>query len=118
MTELTRRRDHHADREKWNILYGDVRIGSIGLRAGVPNHADQWEWSCGFYPGCDPGQHSSGPAGTFDLARAAFEAAWEQLLPTRTEADFQSWRDTSFPKSASRPCGTKSESCLLNSRPR
>ncbi|WP_224741616.1 hypothetical protein [Bradyrhizobium sp. 2S1] len=44
MTALSRRRDVEATREKWDIKYGDVRIGSIGLRAGVPNHVDQWEW--------------------------------------------------------------------------
>ena len=48
MTELTRRRDKESAREKWNILYGDVCVDSIGLRAGVANHADQWEWKCGF----------------------------------------------------------------------
>ncbi|WP_224741617.1 hypothetical protein [Bradyrhizobium sp. 2S1] len=44
----------------------------------------------GFYPGCD--RSTGGPAGTFDEARAAFEAEWQQLLPTLTEADFQAWR--------------------------
>ncbi|WFU34531.1 hypothetical protein QA635_09070 [Bradyrhizobium brasilense] len=53
MTKLTRRRDKEAAREKWSILYRDVVVGSIGLRKGVPNHADQWEWKCGFYPGSD-----------------------------------------------------------------
>ncbi|TKV78938.1 hypothetical protein FDV58_24880 [Bradyrhizobium elkanii] len=87
MTGLTRRRDRESVREKWDIFHGDVRVGSIGRRAGVPNHVDQWEWKCGFYPGCD--RSASGPAVTFDQARAAFEAAWHALLPTLTEADFQ-----------------------------
>ncbi|WP_375775995.1 hypothetical protein ACE103_30055 [Bradyrhizobium sp. ma5] len=91
MTELTRRRDKESAREKWNIFYGDVCIGSIGQRAGVPNHADQWEWKCGFHPGCD--RLTGGPAETFEQARTAFEAAWQLLLPTLTEADFQAWRD-------------------------
>jgi hypothetical protein len=25
-------------------------VGTLGLRAGVPNTVDQWSWSCGFYP--------------------------------------------------------------------
>ena len=29
----------------------DVRVGTIGQRAGVPVDVDQWQWSCGFYPG-------------------------------------------------------------------
>ncbi|MHC6151191.1 hypothetical protein [Bradyrhizobium elkanii] len=91
MTKLTRRRDKEAAREKWSILYRDVVVGSIGLRKGVPNHADQWEWKCGFYPGSD--RSTGGPAATFDDRRAGFEAAWGALLPTLTEADFQAWRD-------------------------
>ena len=91
MTALTRRRDVEATREKWDIFYDDVRVGSIGLRAGVPNHADQWEWKCGFYPGCD--RSTGGPAGSFEEARAAFEAEWQQLLPTLTAANFEAWRD-------------------------
>ncbi|WP_223970093.1 hypothetical protein [Bradyrhizobium sp. RD5-C2] len=81
MTELTRRRDNESAREEWNIFYDDVCIGSIRLRARVPNHADQWEWKCGFHPGCD--RLNSGPAGPFEQARAAFEAEWRLLLPTR-----------------------------------
>ncbi|MGN8549548.1 hypothetical protein ACQPTN_34950 [Bradyrhizobium sp. 13971] len=57
----------------------------------MPNHAAQWEWKCGFYPGSN--QSTGGPAATFDDARAGFEAAWGELLPTLTEADFQAWRD-------------------------
>ncbi|MDH6688981.1 hypothetical protein AB7M49_000864 [Bradyrhizobium elkanii] len=91
VTKLTRRRDKEAAREKWSILYRDVVVGSIGLRKGVPNHADQWEWKCGFYPGSD--RSTGGPAATFDDRRAGFEAAWGALLPTLTEADFQAWRD-------------------------
>jgi hypothetical protein len=29
-------------------------------------------WSCGFYPGTDPGRQQSGTAETFDKARAGF----------------------------------------------
>lgn len=90
MTGLTRRRDPETAREKWDIFYGDVRVGAIGRRAGVPNHAEQWEWRCGFYPGCD--RSIGGPAATFEQARTAFESAWGDLLPTLSEADFQAWR--------------------------
>ncbi|WP_375775992.1 hypothetical protein ACE103_30025 [Bradyrhizobium sp. ma5] len=84
MTELTRRRDSESAREKWSIFYDDICIDSIGLRAGVPNHADQWEWKCGFHPGCD--RLTGGPVETFELAHTAFEAEWQVLLPTLTEA--------------------------------
>lgn len=89
MTELTRRRDKDSAKEKWDIFYDDVCVGSIGQRAGVPNHVDHWEWNCGFYPGGGPVQHTSGSASTFEQARAGFDAAWQRLLPTHTEADFQ-----------------------------
>jgi len=80
-------------RDCWNVYYGDVCVGTISRRAGVPIDVDQWGWGCGFYPGTDPGEGSSGTAATFDEARAAFEAAWREFLPTRTEPDFQAWRD-------------------------
>jgi hypothetical protein len=77
----------------WHVYYGDVHVGTIASRAGVPVDVDQWAWSCGFYPAMGPGQHQDGTAETFEAARADFEAAWRIILPTRTEADFQAWRD-------------------------
>jgi hypothetical protein len=38
-------------------------------------------------------QSRRGIAADFDGARAEFEAAWRQILPTLTEANFQEWRD-------------------------
>jgi hypothetical protein len=38
----------------------------VELRAG-------WQWSCGFYPGSEPGEISSDTAATFEEARADFE---------------------------------------------
>ncbi|BAR61943.1 hypothetical protein NK6_8796 [Bradyrhizobium diazoefficiens] len=58
----------------------------------MPTHATQWGWSCGFYPGCDPGQQTHGTGETFDDARAGFEEAWRQLSATRTEAHYELWR--------------------------
>jgi len=37
--------------------------------------------------------HRQGVAASFDQARAAFDAAWQDCLPNRTEAGFQAWRD-------------------------
>jgi hypothetical protein len=37
MRALIRRRDPDASREAWLIHFGDIHIGSIGMRAGVPN---------------------------------------------------------------------------------
>jgi hypothetical protein len=31
--------------------------------------------------------------GTFEAARVAFEAAWRDYLPRRSEADLDTWRD-------------------------
>jgi hypothetical protein len=92
MPALTRRR--YPERpDCWHVYYGDVHVGTIAIRPGVPFDVDQWEWTCGFYPGCEPGQRSNGSAVDFEHARADFEEAWKRLLPTRTELDFQEWRD-------------------------
>jgi hypothetical protein len=89
---LTRRR--YPERpDCWHIYHGDVHVGTIAIRVGNPHDTDPWEWSCGFYPGCEPGEHWNATSATFDQARADFEAAWAILLPRRTEADFQVWRD-------------------------
>jgi hypothetical protein len=39
------------------------------------------------------GKGRSGVSATFHHAKAGFEAAWLQFLPTLTEANFQEWRD-------------------------
>ena len=93
MPALTRRRDQDRREECWLIYYGDVHVGMIAVRSGIPHDKDPWGWRCGFYPGSDPGEHLAGTAGTFDLARAGFEAAWRVFSAKRTEADFQAWRD-------------------------
>jgi hypothetical protein len=56
MPALTRRPNYDPHRTGWHVYYGDVHVGSIGKRAGVPVSAPQWQWSCGFYPGMEPGQ--------------------------------------------------------------
>jgi hypothetical protein len=81
MTTLTRRRNHDPHREGWRIFFGDVQVGTITKRGGVPIDVDQWEWRCGFFPGTEPWQQRDGSAGTYEEARAAFQSAWRDLLP-------------------------------------
>jgi hypothetical protein len=92
MRTLTRRRsnDHH---DCWHVYFGDVRVGTIAQRIGIPRDQHLWGWTCGFYPGSHPGECTQGTAATLDQARAGFEAAWRVFLAKRTEADFQAWRD-------------------------
>jgi hypothetical protein len=90
---LTRRRSTDAREECWQIFYGDVRVGTIAKRIGIPPGKPAWGWTCGFYPGSHPGECTSGVAGTFGQARAGLAAAWRVFLPKRTEADFREWRD-------------------------
>ena len=93
MPTLTRRRStDDTHRESWSIYYDDIRVGTIGRRAGVPIEVDQWGWSCGFYPGLEPGQRRSGSAPTFDQARADFETAWASLLSQIPENAFGEYR--------------------------
>lgn len=90
---LTRRRMQGVHQETWHVFYGDIHVGTIGERAGVPRDVDQWHWSIGFYPK----SHRQGgwideTASNFELARAAFERAWQNYLPTCTEQDFLEYR--------------------------
>jgi hypothetical protein len=93
MPELTRRRSLDAPDECWYVYYGDVRVGMIAIRTGMPPGEDPWGWACGFYPGCHPRKCLDGTAATFDQARADFAAAWRVFQSKRTESDFQAWRD-------------------------
>ena len=93
MPELTRRRSPDAREECWQIFYGDVRVGTIAKRVGVPNDTSRWGWTSGFYPGSHPGECTGCAAATLDQAKADFEKAWAVFLSKRTEADFQEWRD-------------------------
>jgi hypothetical protein len=92
MPTLTRRRDPDANLETWQVFYGDVQVGTIGRRAGVPVAVDPWAWSLGFYPGTRPGEHLGGTAATLDQARDDFGRAWPGFLAKRTEDNFQAWR--------------------------
>src|ERR1700761_3466656 len=92
MPPLVRRRDPEASQESWQVFYSDVRVGIISLRSGVPVHADQWQWSCGFYPISHRGLREPGTARAFRKARADFEAAWLRLLPKIAEADLAEHR--------------------------
>jgi hypothetical protein len=92
MPALTLRRSPDRN-DCWHVYYGDVRVGSIAKRIGIPRDQAPWGWSCGFYPGSPPGECTTGTAATLDEARAGFEAAWRAFLEKRTELDFQEWRD-------------------------
>jgi hypothetical protein len=54
---LIRRRDPGASQEAWIIHYDDIRVGSIGMRAGVPADKDQWGWSVAKNNGPDDNLH-------------------------------------------------------------
>jgi len=93
MPALTRRRSDDSHREVWLVYFGDVRVGSIGERAGAPVDVDQWQWRCGIHPGCSPSEHRDGTAPDFFTARREFETAWREFSAEKTEADYQEWRD-------------------------
>jgi hypothetical protein len=90
--ELTRRRSTEDREECWHIYYGDVRVGTIGIRRGVPVNVHQWGWRCGFYLLSQVGHSFEGTAAAFETARAEFEAAWQEYLPLCTEGDFEAYR--------------------------
>jgi hypothetical protein len=66
MPALTRRRYTEYRDECWHIYYGDVHVGTIAIRVGIPPDEDPWGWICGFYPGSHPGEHEGGTAATFE----------------------------------------------------
>lgn len=82
---LTRRQ---SGSETWQVYYGDVRVGFIGKRSGVPVDADQWGWSAGI----KSGELETGTAETFEAARRGFQEAWERLRPTVTPKMLDEWR--------------------------
>jgi hypothetical protein len=90
MPKLTRRR-YRERHDCWHVYYGDVHLGTIASRAGVPVDVDQWGWDCGFYPRSHDGLYVQGPAETFEQARADFEAAWNEYLPKCSQADFDQY---------------------------
>ena len=92
MPALTRRRDRQAHAENWLIFFGDIAVGSIGIRTGVPVHVGQWVWRCGCYPATHRGIRAEGTSRDFAQARADFESAWHELQPKITEADFTEHR--------------------------
>jgi hypothetical protein len=51
MPELTRRRSLDAPDECWHVYYGDVRVGTVAIRTGMPPGEDPLGWACEFYPG-------------------------------------------------------------------
>ena len=88
---LTRRlfRDNHYQR--WDIFDGNVRVGCITQIHGTEGRM-WWQWSCGFYPGCDKRtQQSAGTGETFEEARAAFQEAWDELEPQITPEMRTEW---------------------------
>jgi hypothetical protein len=92
MPILTRRCENDHRQECWQVLYGDVHVGTIAERAGIPVGLDPWGWHCGFSPAIDRGQRASGTATSFEKARADFADAWSSYLPRCTDADFEGYR--------------------------
>lgn len=92
MPTLTRRRVKDPHTEQWLIFADDIRIGSIGMRSGVPKHADQWQWTIAPYPATQRGIRDGGIARSFAEARAAFELSWREIEPKITDADRQEHR--------------------------
>lgn len=92
MTALTRRPSDDPHRQGWHVYCEDVRVGWIGERAGVPKTVPKWGWSCGFYPGLEPGQHQQGTGIDFEAARVGFQEAWDTLQPNIPAGAFEDWR--------------------------
>ena len=116
MPALTRRRSPDAREECWHVYYGDVHVGTIAIRTGVPHDEDPWGWSCGFYPGSHPGECTNGSATTFEQARADFQDAWLVFLSNRTEADSGVARCAGLDRAKICNVGTRREAAIAETQ--
>lgn len=91
MTDLILRRRNVENHEAWDIVHGDVPVGGLSKINGTGSTM-LWQWCCGFYPGCDKRQQSSGNEDDLDEAKARFREAWERLRPQITPAMLDEWR--------------------------
>ena len=88
MPVLTRRRSPDAPEECCYVYYGDVRVGTIALRTGMPPGEDPWGWSCGFYPGSHPREYTDGTAANFariGVMRALNRGHVREFNPSRKD---------------------------------
>src|SRR5260370_4892802 len=93
MPELTRRR--YPDRpDCWHVYYGDVHVGTIAIRIGIPHDEDPWAGPAASIPGSHLGECTSGTAKTFDKARREFQRAWRGGVANRPEGGFTALRRT------------------------
>ena len=77
MPELTRRRSLDAPDECWHVYFGDVRVGTIAIRTGMPPGEIRGVGLAGFIPGAIRGNaptallpRSTGPARTLRMLGA------------------------------------------------
>lgn len=80
---LTRRRDNTGNLEQWSIWDDDVRVGQM-RHVNTTGNQMTWQWAC--WGG------ATGAADTFDAARAAFQAEWDRVAPTVTDAERDRFR--------------------------
>jgi hypothetical protein len=113
MPALTRRRSLERS-DCWHIYYGDVRVGTIAARAGVPVDVDQWGWQCGLYPPSHHGRHTEGTAETFEQARAEFEAAWKEYSQNARKLILKNIDARKHGRRGNMRCGTPAAGCPRN----
>jgi hypothetical protein len=115
MPALTRRR--YIERQDcWHVYCGDMHVGTIAVRVGIPFDEDPWEWSVGFYPGSRPGEHQSGTAPTFEEARAGFEAAWAFSFPGGPRPIFRLGAISAIGRQENMRCGIEAKNFPRKSR--
>src|SRR5215468_6836940 len=76
-----RRREKNRQQESWQVFYGDVQVGWIGERAGVPKGVEQWDWYCGFVPLTHRGLSANGVAESLDQVAVLLRPHGETTCP-------------------------------------
>lgn len=99
MPALTRRRNQDRHRESWRIFYGDIEVGWIGLRSGVPKDVE----------------HGAGTAGSF-RSHIAVSAPMVLRRPSRRRAPISKPHGLTSCPAAAMPTSTNTASSGRTSR--
>jgi hypothetical protein len=93
MPELTRRGSPDAPDECWHVFYGDVRVGTIALRTGMPPGKVLGAGHAASIPAAIPANARTAPRPRSPRPAPTSRQRGGYFCQNRTEADFQAWRD-------------------------
>jgi hypothetical protein len=78
--------------ERWHIHYAGVRVGLIQQRSGAPPSSNKWDGIADSIPAAIPASNDTAPPRRLIKPELRSRRHGETYLPSRTEADFEQWR--------------------------